>query len=144
MRQQTIFQLTQLFAQLPVTAKVPVFGEPLVSSLFLVVQWDLVCDRAHLKDLTQAIFVVGVMIGAMICTILADKFGRKPVFLLSHWAAVVVGVANAFAPNYYVFAACKLFDGVLYAVRPLFPEVLFLKLNRSSLNRHFIYTNQAK
>jgi len=80
------------------------------------VQWDLVCDRGYLKDLTQTIFVVGVMFGAMICTTVSDKFGRKPAFLFSLWAMVVVGVANAFAPNYYVFAVLRLFTGALQQV----------------------------
>ena len=81
-----------------------------------VTQWDLVCDRAYLKDLTQTILIVGVMFGAMICTTLSDKFGRKPVFLFSQWAMVVVGVANAFAPNYYVFAVFRFFTGVFQQV----------------------------
>ena len=80
-------------------------------------QWDLVCDRAYLKDLTQTIFTFGVMLGAMSCTTVSDKFGRKPVFLFSQWAMVVVGVANAFAPNYYVFAVFRFLTGALQQVR---------------------------
>jgi len=80
-------------------------------------QWDLVCDHAYLKDLTQTIFVSGVMFGSIFCTILSDKFGRKPVFLSSLWAMVVVGFANAFAPNYYVFVVLRFFSGLLIQVR---------------------------
>jgi len=80
-------------------------------------QWDLVCDRAYLKDLTQTIFIVGIMFSSLICTVLADKFGRKPVFLFSHWAMVIVGVANAFAPNYYVFVVLRFLSGMLTQVR---------------------------
>jgi len=76
----------------------------------------LVCDRAYLKDLTQTILTVGLMFGAMICTTLSDKFGRKPVFLFSQWAMVVVGVANAFAPNYYVFTVLRFLTGALVPV----------------------------
>jgi len=88
----------------------------LESKCVAFLQWDLVCDRSYLKDLTQTIFIVGVMFGAMICTTLSDKFGRKPVFLFSQWAMVVVGVANAFAPNYYVFAVLRFFSGALQQV----------------------------
>ena len=80
-------------------------------------QWDLVCDRSYLKDLTQTIFSVGCMVAAVLCTFLADKFGRKPVFLISQWTMVVVGVANAFAPNYHVFIALRFFSGMLMQVR---------------------------
>jgi len=88
-----------------------------VLHVLFAVQWDLVCDRAYLKDLTQTIFVVGAMIGTLICTTLSDKFGRKPVFLISHLAMVVVGVANIFAPNYYVFIVLRFVTGAFYEVR---------------------------
>jgi len=88
-----------------------------------------VCDRAYLKDLTQTIFIVGVILGAMICTILSDKFGRKVVFLFSHWAMVIVGVANAFAPNYYVFAVFRFFSGIFFSVcSPAMFIIEFVKL----------------
>jgi len=56
------------------------------------------------------------MFGALIGTTLSDKFGRKVVFIFSHWAMVIVGVANAFAPNYYVFAVFRFFTGILFEV----------------------------
>ena len=86
--------------------------------LYVVIclQWDLVCDRAYLKDLTQTILIVGVMFGAMICTTLSDKFGRKPTFLCCMWTMVVVGVANAFASNYYLFAFLRFCTGLLVEV----------------------------
>jgi len=83
---------------------------------YVFVQWNLVCDRAYLKDLTQTILIAGVMFGTIICTTLSDKFGRKPVFLFSQWAMVVVGVANTFAPNYHIFAGFRFFIGILFLV----------------------------
>ena len=80
-------------------------------------QWDLVCDRAYLKDLTQTILAVGMMLGGIICTTLSDKFGRKPVFMISQWSMVVVGVANALSYNYYVFTVLRFFTGILIQVR---------------------------
>jgi len=64
------------------------------------------------------------MFGALISTPLSDKFGRKPIFLLSQWAMVVVGVANAFAPNYYAFIVLRFFTGMLFYVRILSFELL--------------------
>ena len=97
----------------------------------ICLQWDLVCDRAYLKDLTQTIFIVGIMFASLICTVLADKFGRKPIFLFSHWAMVVVGVANAFAPNYYVFTVLRFFSGMLTQVRTATSQFLsvFMLIN---------------
>ena len=80
------------------------------------VQWDLVCDREYLKDLSQTILVIGVIFGAMVFTSLSDHLGRKPVFLFTQWALVVVGVANAFVPNYHVFLALRFCTGALQQV----------------------------
>jgi len=57
-----------------------------------------------------------MMFGLIICTTLSDKFGRKPIFLICHWAMVIVGVVNAFAPNYYVFTIFRFLTGILIQV----------------------------
>ena len=80
------------------------------------VQWDLVCDREYLKDLSQTILVVGVIFGAMVFTSLSDHLGRKPVFLFTQWALAVVGVANAFVANYHAFLALRFCTGALQQV----------------------------
>ena len=67
-------------------------------------------------ETSQTVMVVGVMVGAMFFTALSDNFGRKPVFLFSQWAMVVVGVATAFCNNYYVFAVLRFFAGALQQV----------------------------
>jgi len=79
-------------------------------------QWDLVCKREYLKDLSQTILTVGVMIGAMAFTTLSDYFGRKFAFLFSQWAMVVVGVITAFVPNYYAFLVLRFCTGALQQV----------------------------
>jgi len=82
-------------------------------------QWDLVCDREYLKDLSQTILTVGVMFGAMGFTTLSDYIGRKPVFLFSQWAMVIVGVITAFVPNYYVFLVLRFCTGALQQVQSM-------------------------
>ena len=79
-------------------------------------QWDLVCDREYLKALSQTVLIVGVMFGAMGFTTLSDYFGRKPVFLFSQCAMVVVGVINAFVPDFYAFIVLRFCTGALQQV----------------------------
>lgn len=76
-------------------------------------EWDLVCDRAYLIETSQTVMVIGVLLGAIVFTTLADNFGRKPVFLFSQCAMVVIGVATAFINSYYVFTALRFFAGAL-------------------------------
>jgi len=79
----------------------------------IATQWNLVCDKLYLKDFTQSTLVFGVMVGATGFSALSDYFGRKPVFLFSQWAMVVVGTANAFVTNYYAYAVLRFFTGAL-------------------------------
>ena len=60
--------------------------------------------------------VVGVMFGAMLFSALSDRYGRKPVFLFSEWAMVVVGIATAFVTNYYLFSVLRFLAGALQQV----------------------------
>ena len=85
--------------------------------LVCVWQWTLVCDKSHLKDLSQTVLVVGVMVGAMGFSALSDCIGRKPVFLCSQWAMVIVGVASAYVTNFYAFLVLRFITGTLQQVR---------------------------
>lgn len=76
-------------------------------------EWDLVCDRAYLIETSQTVMVIGVLIGAIVFTTLADHFGRKPVFLFSQCGMVIIGVMTAFVNSYYMFTALRMFAGAL-------------------------------
>eukprot|EP00918_Siedleckia_nematoides_P062039 GHVU01135349.1.p1 GENE.GHVU01135349.1~~GHVU01135349.1.p1 ORF type:complete len:454 (+),score=29.38 GHVU01135349.1:32-1393(+) len=79
----------------------------------IVSEWDLVCKREAMKDTTQTIMIIGVMFGAMLFSTLSDRYGRKPVFLFSEMAMVVVGVATVFVHNYYLFCVLRFCAGAL-------------------------------
>ena len=52
----------------------------------------------------------------MFFSAMSDLFGRKPVFLFSEWAMVVVGIITAFVGNYYLFCVLRFFAGALQQV----------------------------
>ncbi|CAD5117723.1 DgyrCDS6470 [Dimorphilus gyrociliatus] len=89
-------------------------GTSFSGSVFSIVnEWDLTCDKAYLVELSQTILVVGVIVGAMLCSSLSDRFGRKVVFLSSMLAESVLGCLVTFMPNYYSFAVVRFFIGVV-------------------------------
>ena len=59
-------------------------------------------------------FNFGLMVGSLVFTTIADRFGRKPVYLACQFAMLAVGVVVAFSPNYIFFVV---FRFVLGAVR---------------------------
>ncbi|XP_064619913.1 organic cation transporter protein-like [Lineus longissimus] len=79
----------------------------------IVMEWELVCEREYMKDMTQTFFVLGVMAGAMVFTTLSDNFGRKPVFIGVNWAMVIIGTIQVFINDYYVFTFFRFLTGAL-------------------------------
>ncbi|CAH1271927.1 SLC22A3 [Branchiostoma lanceolatum] len=77
----------------------------------IVTEWDIVCSAGWLKRLTTALYMVGVMVGAVVFGDLADRWGRRPSYLLSLLTQCVFGVAAAFAPNLVLFVIFRFFVG---------------------------------
>ncbi|XP_030368675.1 solute carrier family 22 member 13-like isoform X3 [Strigops habroptila] len=73
----------------------------------LLTEFDLVCDRKDLNDVSQAIYMVGLLLGAIILGPLSDTIGRRAVFLISMLIQGLFGVAIAFVPHFYVYMAFR-------------------------------------
>ncbi|XP_076465366.1 uncharacterized protein LOC143297079 [Babylonia areolata] len=76
-----------------------------------VTEWSLVCDKAGLAELTQTGVFGGQVAGIATASILADRFGRKKVYVASGLIAMLPVFAKALAPNYYFFLVCKICGG---------------------------------
>ena len=79
-------------------------------------QWDLVCEKDGLAQVSQTILVFGVMTGAVLFPILSDRIGRKPVFMFSQMALVAVGLASALVDKIYFFLALRFLTGAFLSV----------------------------
>ncbi|KAJ3662937.1 hypothetical protein Zmor_007251 [Zophobas morio] len=76
-----------------------------------VIEWELTCDKAHTIATSNAIFMVGVMLGSIIFGQLSDKFGRKLIFFISLVIQVVFGLIAAFAPELWSFSLARAIVG---------------------------------
>lgn len=79
----------------------------------IVTEWFLIKHQAYKVSLVGSLFFAGVLIGNVVFGPLSDKIGRKPVFLTCLLLEVIFGYATAFATNYEVFAASRLFAGIM-------------------------------
>ncbi|KFP42853.1 Solute carrier family 22 member 13, partial [Chlamydotis macqueenii] len=78
-------------------------GQP----LSLLTEFDLVCDKKDLNDISQSIYMVGLLLGSMIFGPLSDRIGRRPIFLISVFLQALFSVATAFVPHFYVYMAFR-------------------------------------
>lgn len=83
-----------------------------LKSTQLVTQWSLICHRHWLLALIETIFFIGISIGNLIFGYLADKFGRKRAYLISHLIVLFAGVSSLFVTSYWPFVLCRLLNGI--------------------------------
>ncbi|KAK4883237.1 hypothetical protein RN001_006556 [Aquatica leii] len=77
----------------------------------IITEWNLVCSRAHLAELTQVTLMFGVLLGSIIIGLAADKFGRKKVLLASILLQTLFGLITAIVPWFGVFTITRFFLG---------------------------------
>uniref|UniRef100_A0A8C6IXG2 Uncharacterized protein n=1 Tax=Melopsittacus undulatus TaxID=13146 RepID=A0A8C6IXG2_MELUD len=78
-------------------------------------QFDLVCDRKDLNDISQSIYMLGMFLGSIIFGPLSDRIGRRPVFLICLLIHGLIGVGIAFVPHFYVYMAFRCVVGAAEA-----------------------------
>uniref|UniRef100_A0A8C6N8D3 Uncharacterized protein n=1 Tax=Melopsittacus undulatus TaxID=13146 RepID=A0A8C6N8D3_MELUD len=81
----------------------------------LLTEFDLVCDRKDLNDISQSIYMLGMFLGSIIFGPLSDRIGRRPVFLICLLIHGLIGVGIAFVPHFYVYMAFRCVVGAAEA-----------------------------
>ena len=69
----------------------------------IITEWDLVCTKSNLVNLSQTIFMFGILIGSMLFGTLADKFGRRRPLVVAVIVQLLTGTATSFAPGFWIF-----------------------------------------
>ena len=88
-------------------------------------QFDLICNYDYLADMSQLVFGVGLLVGSVAFTRLADKIGRKPVHLGCQWGTIILGAIMAFSPNYVIFTVLRFVIGTVRAVNIFYENYIF-------------------
>lgn len=72
-----------------------------------VIEWNMVCDKAYLRALGDAIFMLGVMLGSIVFGDLSDRCGRKIIFFISLVVQVAFGILAAISPEYWTYTLSR-------------------------------------
>ncbi|XP_055981426.1 solute carrier family 22 member 16 [Sorex fumeus] len=98
----------------------------------VVTEWNLVCDRKHLAQMIQPVFVFGVMVGSMISGYLADRLGRRLIMWPTSIAMILFGVLTTFSVdiiNFFIvyFFLAMVTGGFLIVAFVYMVEIIGLK-----------------
>ncbi|XP_043787651.1 organic cation transporter protein-like isoform X2 [Apis laboriosa] len=92
------------------------FGEYQFATEFgensVVTEWHLVCEKRYLTFLGPTVYYIGVLMGAWIAGLLADRIGRLPVQALCLYTQGTMAVALYVVQNYPTFLALRGLQGV--------------------------------
>ncbi|XP_053324265.1 solute carrier family 22 member 13-like [Spea bombifrons] len=78
----------------------------------LVTEFDLVCHRKEENDISQSIYMLGLLIGSIIFGPLGDRIGRRSVILISMLLQLAFGVGAAFSTHFYLYTALRCVVGM--------------------------------
>ncbi|KAK7477684.1 hypothetical protein BaRGS_00031068, partial [Batillaria attramentaria] len=81
------------------------------SDTSFLTEWDLVCDKAGLTELSQTLIIVGQAVSGFIFATLCDRYGRKWVYVISASGLLVISIATAFSPDYRFLLVCRVITG---------------------------------
>lgn len=94
----------------------------------MVTEWQLVGEKAMFVELSQSLFMVGMMLGSVVLGQMSDMFGRRPVLIISATLSPLMSVASGFVPNIFVFTGLRIMIGFICPGAILTSYVLALEL----------------
>ncbi|XP_033750920.1 solute carrier family 22 member 3-like isoform X2 [Pecten maximus] len=94
----------------------------------IISEWNLVCDQSGVGELGQTLVMAGQIVGATLFTSLADRYGRKPVFVSTHLLLFVMSVSLTFVPTFVVFAIMRFVIGALQQGMGLAMSIITLEI----------------
>ncbi|XP_056140967.1 solute carrier family 22 member 6 [Lampris incognitus] len=78
----------------------------------IVSEWDLVCTLRPLKQMSQTVYMGGVLTGAIIFGGLSDRFGRKSILIWSYFQLALLGSCTALSPSYTAYCVFRFLTGM--------------------------------
>ncbi|MFT3869761.1 MAG: sugar porter family MFS transporter [Nibricoccus sp.] len=99
-------------------------------------------NDANASGWANSCALIGCLVGALGTGALSDKFGRKRLLLLSAFLFAVTSLGNAFAQNFTVFVAWRIFGGVAIGLASGLSPMYIAEVAPASMRGKLVSLNQ--
>lgn len=86
--------------------------------------------------------LIGALVGALFAGSLSDKFGRKPLLVVSGLLFVVTSIGTGLAPNFLFFVANRLLGGVAIGIASNLSPLYIAEVAPASMRGRLVSVNQ--
>ncbi|KAI0980402.1 hypothetical protein GJ496_001177 [Pomphorhynchus laevis] len=100
--------------------------------LHLLKTFGLYCDKEKYGSITENMVLTGIFIGSLLCSVIGDKFGRRPVMLAFFWIGSISGICTALSPTYWFFVLCQFISGLCSQGYGIIAYTMYLELFATS------------
>ncbi|XP_067125125.1 organic cation transporter protein-like isoform X1 [Centruroides vittatus] len=73
----------------------------------IVEEWNLICENSWLASFTNSVYFLGYFLSAFVTGHLSDKYGRRPIILLSACSMSICSIICIFSANYWMFTIVR-------------------------------------
>ncbi|MCL5098751.1 MAG: sugar porter family MFS transporter [Candidatus Omnitrophica bacterium] len=86
--------------------------------------------------------LLGALVGAMFAGVLSDKFGRKPLLLISGFLFVGTSLGTSLAPNFTLFVTSRLLGGVAIGIASSLSPLYIAEIAPADMRGRLVSVNQ--
>ena len=86
--------------------------------------------------------LIGALVGALFAGCLSDKFGRKPLLVISGLLFVMTSIGTGLAPNFVFFVVNRLFGGVAIGIASNLSPLYIAEVAPASMRGRLVSVNQ--
>lgn len=98
-------------------------------------EWGISINQ---QAMLGVLFFSGVTIGNLVCSLLADRIGRKLTLIISQSASIIMMLFNSYAQDYYQIALTILFYGAAFGVSMPISQVVASEIAPIAIRGRFI------
>ncbi|CAM1299027.1 Uncharacterised protein g2302 [Pycnogonum litorale] len=99
----------------------------------IITEWNLICSESYKVQLSQSIYMCGVLCGAILFGYVSDAIGRLKTYILALSCTVFFTTLSSFSSSYWIYVTMRFLAGINIQGAMLTGYVLLVELIGSSV-----------